>query len=141
MRFVPVVALCIAFATSVYAATPADAPVLHSTRADNGKTEMAAAPTLVQPGQSFTITGDCLTNIDSPEDVRVVLSFDRSNSTPGYGAVLATDQNVSPQGLAVRTPTTPDIGARVMDVRVFRVDSPQTEMCTAGRIRVGADIG
>ncbi len=71
-------------------------------------------------------------------DVRVVLKLDpqRGEDTPGYDAVMATDQTVESGTVRVRVPDVPGIANHTVDVKIFITDGHQTRSCDAGRIKI-----
>src|SRR5260370_13539685 len=67
--------------------------VLHSTLSSvTGENSGIAPPAAdVKPGETFTITGECITKVHSAESLRVVLTLaDTDAAMPGYRSVLAT---------------------------------------------------
>ncbi|HXJ01565.1 MAG TPA: hypothetical protein VNH44_10095 [Micropepsaceae bacterium] len=132
-------------AGTAYAATPpaddASGLVLHSTLGSvTGENSGITAPIgEVQPGETFVITGACVTRANSADNLRVVLTFaDAAASAPGYHSVVATDQEINASGLAVRVPDLPEAADRVFSVKVFRLDQAAPEICNAGSIRIGS---
>src|SRR5258706_1260203 len=115
--------------------------VLHSTLSSvTGENSGIAAPAAdVKPGETFTITGECITKVHSAESLRVVLTLaDTDAAMPGYRSVLATDQEIRAGGLFVRVPDMPEAANRVFQVKVFRLGQEAPEICDAGSIRTGA---
>jgi hypothetical protein len=115
--------------------------VLHSTLSSvTGVNSGIAAPIAdVKPGETFTITGECITRVHSAESLRVVLTLaDTDTAMPGYRSVLATDQEIRAGGLYVRVPDMPEAANRVFLVKVFRLGQEAPEICDAGTIRIGA---
>ena len=115
--------------------------VLHSTLSSvTGENSGIAVPAAdVKPGETFSITGECITKVHSAENLRVVLTIADSNAAmPGYRSVLATDQEIRAGGLYVRVPDLPEAVNRVFQVKVFRLGQEIPEICDAGSIRIGA---
>jgi hypothetical protein len=115
--------------------------VLHSTLGSvTGENSGIAAPAgEVQPGSTFVITGECVAQVQSADNLRVVLTFADTNPVlPGYRSVVATDQKIDAVGLAVRVPDLPEAANRVFSVKVFRLGEESPEMCNAGSIRIGS---
>jgi hypothetical protein len=138
-------AVVMACASAAYAVNPsaesASALVLHSTLDSvTGEISGIAAPIAeVKPGQTFTITGDCVARVNSADNLRVVLTFaDTANDTPGYRSMIATDQEIGAGGLSVRVPDLPEATNRVFSVKVFHLGHEAPEICNAGTIRIGA---
>jgi hypothetical protein len=114
--------------------------VLHSTLSSvTGENSGIATPIAdVKPGETFTITGECVTRVHSAESLRVVLTIADTDVAPGYRSVLATDQEIRPGGLFVRVPDMPEAANRIFQVKVFRLGHETPEICDAGSIRIGA---
>ncbi len=115
--------------------------VLHSTLSSvTGENSGIAAPVAdVKPGDTFTITGECVTRVHSADNLRVVLTIaDTDSALPGYRSVLATDQEIRAGGLHVRVPDLPEAANRVFQVKVFHLGQEAPEICDAGTIRIGA---
>ena len=102
-------------------------------------TSPAASGTIAQvkPGEQMTITGDCVTNVTSPDRLRVMLTLTGETAAASGYHVLATDQSIGTQGLNVRVPDLPETANRNFDVRVFRLDDGAPQICNAGTIHVG----
>ena len=84
--------------------------VLHTRAGQIAETDAKpGAAAQVAPGETVTITGDCVMPEESADDLRVVLTLadEASGSTPGFRSVLATDQVVRRDGLEVRVPDMP----------------------------------
>jgi hypothetical protein len=90
----------------------------------------------VRPGQTVTITGDCV-RAPSVEDLRVVLTL--ADGTMGYRAVMATDQRIHDGNLQVRVPDLPEADNRVFQIKVFRLGRQAPQICEAGAIRIDAE--
>src|SRR5689334_6437854 len=97
-------------ASAAYAVNPpvpaedASGLVLHSTLSSvTGENSGITAPIAdVKPGETLTITGECVMRVHSADNLRVVLTFAGSPAEmPGY-RVLATDQAIGADGLQVR---------------------------------------
>jgi hypothetical protein len=115
--------------------------VLHSTLGSvTGENSGIGAPAgEVQPGGTFVITGECVAQVKSADNLRVVLTFADSNpALPGYRSVVPTDQKIDAGGLAVTVPDLPEAANRVFSVKVFRLGAESPEMCNAGSIRIGS---
>ena len=114
--------------------------VLHSTlESVTGENSGIAAPVAdVKAGETFTIIGECVTRVQSAENLRVVLTLaDSDTGKPGYRSVLATEQEIGAGGLHVRVPDMPEAANRVFLVKVFRLGRETPEICDAGTIRIG----
>jgi hypothetical protein len=92
----------------------------------------------VRPGQTVTITGDCV-GAPSADNLRVVLTLADDAVTAGYRAVLATDQRIRDGNLQVRVPDMPGADNRVFQVKVFRLGDQMPQICEAGAIRIDAE--
>ncbi len=142
---IPVLGLaCTALLASSAVAQPLNPPsedatgvVLRSTVGEfSGRTGGAAEPVAeVRPGQTMTITGECV-RAPSTESLRVVLTI--ADGTTGYRAVLATDQRFRDGNLQVRVPDMPQSDNQVFQVRVFRLGEQTPQICEAGAIRIDA---
>jgi hypothetical protein len=144
----PTVLLSAAFLATAAAAQPATAPsedatgvVLRSTLgefAGRGAAAVDKPIAEVRPGETVTITGDCVSG-RSAESLRVVLTLAEraGGATTGYRAVLATDQRIRDGSLQVRVPNLPEAEDQVYQVRVFRLGEAP-EICRAGAIRIGS---
>ncbi len=140
----------LAFASFGSAAMAAVAPiaddsglVLHGTYGsdtDVTRTAATASPVGdVKPGETFAITGACVMELGSADNVRVVLTTaDATNGNPGYHAVIATDNSYRDNTLHVRTPDMAEVANRVFNVKLFIIDQDSPEICNAGAIRIGA---
>jgi len=117
--------------------------VLHSTLSSlTGERSGIVAPVAdVKPGETFTITGECVARVKSADKLRVVLTLADTFARPGYHALLATDQEIQPDGLEVRVPDVPDEASRVFLVQVFRLGQDMPQICDAGSIRIGGATG
>jgi len=117
-------------------------PVLHSTIGEfTGRNFGISGPVAdVRPGQTVTITGDCLARMPSADNLRVVLTMaaGADGTDPGYRAVVATDQRISEGALQVRVPDMPEAENHVFQVKIFRLDEQAPQICEAGSIRIGA---
>ena len=137
-------AACLMGVSTAYAVNPpaetASGLVLHSTLGSvTGENSGSAAPVgEVKPGETFTITGRCVTRTQSADRLRVVLTFaDGSADMPGYRSLVATDQEINADGLSVRVPDLPEAANRVFSVKVFRLRGNMPRICDAGSIRIG----
>ena len=92
----------------------------------------------VRPGQTVTITGDCV-SAPSADNLRVVLTLADDVITAGYRAVLATDQRIRDGNLQVRVPDMPGADNRIFQVKVFRLGEQTPQICEAGTIRIDAE--
>src|SRR5258707_4599974 len=117
-----------AYAGSAFAVKPpaenAAGLVLHSTLSSvTGENSGIAAPIAdVKPGETFTITGECITRVHSAENIRVVLTIaDTDTAMPGYRSVLATDQEIRPRGLFVLVADLPRAANQGVQVKGFRL--------------------
>src|SRR5258707_13508751 len=84
--------------------------VLHSTLGSvTGENSGIAAPIAdVRPGETFTITGDCVARVNSADNLRVVLTItDTGDAMPGYRSLIATDQEMAAGGLHGPVPDLP----------------------------------
>jgi hypothetical protein len=144
----PIVLLSAACLATSSIAQPVAAPsedatgvVLRSTLGEfSGRTASIDEPVAeVQPGETVTITGDCVAG-PSGDSLRVVLTLaGRADGTPtGYRAVLATDQRIHEGNLQVRVPNLPDAEDQLYQVKVFRLGDESAQICGAGTIRIGA---
>jgi hypothetical protein len=71
-------------------------------------------------------------------EVRVVLNFSADWAKElGYKGVLATDQVNDDGEVKIRVPDAPDMANHTMNVKVFVLHGSSTEMCDAGKVRVG----
>lgn len=111
--------------------------VLRSTVGEfSGRAPIPAEPIAeVRPGQTVTITGDCV-RAPSADELRVVLTL--AESTAGYRAVMATDQRIHDGNLQVRVPDMPEADNHVFQVKVFRLGQLAPQICEAGAIRIDA---
>lgn len=111
--------------------------VLRSTVGEfSGRSPIPAEPIAeVRPGQTVTITGDCV-RAPSADDLRVVLTL--TEGTAGYRAVMATDQRMHDGNLQVRVPDMPEADNHVFQVKVFRLGQQAPQICEAGAIRIDA---
>ena len=122
-------------------ADPATGLILHSMVSEfTGRNSDTTEPIAeVKPGETVTITGDCITRMPSAESLRVVLTLAMTpEGAPGYRAVLATDQHMESGSLQVRVPAVPNAENQVFQVKVFRLGQAAPETCDAGSIRIGA---
>jgi hypothetical protein len=135
------VAASTAFAVSPPATTDAEL-VLHSRLGDfTGRNAGAAgAAADIKPGETFSITGDCVADVVSADQLRVVLTFAGGTKAaePGFRSVLAIDQTIRDRSLQVRVPNMPETANRVFQVQVFTLGQAAPEVCEAGAIRIGA---
>ncbi len=134
-----------AISSSAYAVNPpsedASGLVLHSMLSEfTGRNSDTTEPVAeVKPGETVTITGDCITRVPSADSLRVVLTLAMTaEGTPGYRAVLATDQHIESGSLQVRVPDVPEAENQVFQVKVFRLGEATPQTCDAGSIRIGA---
>jgi hypothetical protein len=151
MRILKTVCLAAAFAfgaSATYAvnlpAEDASGVVLHSTLGSvTGENSGISAPVgEVQAGETFMITGECVSRVQSEDNLRVVLTFADNSSGAGYRSMVATDQQIQSDGLSVRVPDLPEAANQIFSVRVFRLGKDVPEMCNAGSIWiVGATQG
>jgi hypothetical protein len=142
------VAVMLTGAHAAFAVNPpaenASGLVLHSTLSSvTGENSGITAPVAeVKPGETFTITGECVTRANSAENLRVVLTFADTNAAmPGYRSLVATDQEIHEGGLSVRVPDLPEAANRVFSVKVFRLGQETPVICDAGSIRIGGATG
>jgi hypothetical protein len=135
-------------ASAAYAVNPpaenASGLILHSTVSsvsgiNSGIDDPVVAD--VKPGETFTITGDCIARVKSADNLRVVLTISDGETMPGYRSLIATEQEIGAGGLQVRVPDLPDATNRVFSVRVFRLGQEVPEICDAGAIRIGGTTG
>jgi hypothetical protein len=92
----------------------------------------------ILPGQTLSITGDCVTEVVSVDELRVVLTLtEAAGNDPGYRSVVAIDQAMHGDALQVRVPNIPESANRIFQVSVFMLRDPTPEMCRAGSIRIG----
>ena len=132
----------LACATSTYAvnlpAEDASGVVLHSTLGSiTGENSGISAPVGdVQAGETFMITGECVSRVQSADNLRVVLTFTDQSASAGYRSVVATDQEIQSDGLSVRVPDLPDAANQVFSVKVFHLGKEAPEVCNAGSIRI-----
>jgi len=133
-----------AFAVNPPAQNPSG-PVLHSTTGEfTGRDFDVTEPVAdVKPGETVTITGDCVARVPSADDLRVVLTTatGADGTAPGYRAVVATDQRMADGSLQVRVPDVPEAENHVFQVKIFRLDDKPPQICEAGAIRIGAQAG
>jgi hypothetical protein len=119
-----------------------NALVLHSTVSDfDGRSaDIVGAVSDVQPGQTLTITGECVMQEESADNLQVVLALaENQNTTPaGFHAVVATDQVLSGDDLHVRVPEMPQAANRIFQVKIFRLGTQSPEICDAGSVRIGS---
>src|ERR1041385_7804149 len=95
---------CIALilcASTAYAVNPpaedASGLILHSTVSSvSGVNSGIDDPVVadVKPGETFTITGDCIARVKSADNLRVVLTISDGETMPGYRSLIATDQMI-----------------------------------------------
>lgn len=145
MLIIAVTGALVLGASAAFAVNPpvenASGLVLHSTLGSvTGEKSGIASPIgEVQPGETFVITGECVTRAGSADNLRVVLTFsDAADSMPGYHSVVATEQEINAGGLSVRVPDLPEAANRIFSVKVFRLDRTAPEICDAGSIRIGS---
>lgn len=151
MRILRIVSLAVAIAVSASATYAVNLPaedasgvVLHSTLGSvtGGNSGITAPVGEVQAGETFMITGACVTAGQSAENLRVVLTFADDGAGAGYRSMVATDQQLQSDGLSVRVPDLPDADNKVFSVKVFRLGMEMPEICNAGSIRItGATQG
>ena len=102
-----------------------------------GENSGIAAPMAdVKPGETFTITGECVTRVHSAENLRVVLTLaDTDTAMPGYRSVLATEQEIGAGGLSMSAcPICRKPPTAFSQVKVFRLGQGD-----AGNLRCGHD--
>jgi len=90
----------------------------------------------VTRGQPLAIA---CTEVHKPSaDVRVVMQVTNitGETSPGYEAVLATDQKIERGMVHVRVPDVPGLAQHTVNIRVFVVDRMGTHRCDAGRVRI-----
>jgi hypothetical protein len=132
----------LASATSSYAvnlpAEDASGVVLHSTLGSiTGENSGISTPVGdVQAGETFMITGECVSRVQSADNLRVVLTFANQSTSAGYRSVVATDQEIQSDGLSVRVPDLPEAANQVFSVKVFHLGKDAPEVCNAGSIRI-----
>src|SRR3954470_9171404 len=142
LRAVSLAAMIAAGATASYAvnlpAEDASGVVLHSTLGSVTGENSGISPPAgdVQAGETFMITGECVSRVQSADNLRVVLTFADKDADAGYRSVVATDQEIQSEGLSVRVPDLPDAANRVFSVRVFHLGKDTPEICNAGSIRI-----
>ena len=150
MRILKIVCLAgamVASASATYAvnlpAEDASGIVLHSTLGSiTGDSGITAPTGEVQAGETFMITGECVSRVQSAENLRVVLTFADTGAAAGYRSMVATDQQIQSDGLSVRVPDLPEADNQVFSVKVFRLGKDTPEICNAGSIRItGATQG
>jgi hypothetical protein len=114
--------------------------VLKSTTGEfSGRVPIPSEPIAeVRPGETVTITGDCVSG-RSADSLRVVLTLADGVLTSGYRAVLATDQRIRDGNLQVRVPDMPEADNRVFQVKVFGLGDQAPQMCEAGAIRIDSE--
>ena len=119
-------------------AEDASGVVLHSTLGSvTGENSGISTPAGdVQAGETFMITGECVSRVQSADNLRVVLTFADKDADAGYRSVVATDQEIQSDGLSVRVPDLPEAANRVFSVRVFHLGKDAPEVCNAGSIRI-----
>jgi len=141
--------LSAAFAATTHAAFAVNAPVkdasglvLHSTlREFTGRSLGILGPaTDVKPGQTLSITGDCVAKVVSADRLRVVLTLADTTAT-GFRSVVPTEQMISGDTLQVLVPNMPEAANHTFQVEVFLLGEPMPAMCTAGSIRIGESTG
>ena len=147
IRKAPAAVVAAALLTGAAGAQPANAPsedatgvVLRSTQGEfSGRSTPATDPVAeVRPGETVTITGDCL-GTPSAENLRVVLTFaERADASSGYRSVLATDQRIRDGNLQIRVPDLPDVQDQILQVMVYRLGTAAPQICGAGAIRIDA---
>ena len=141
LKAVFLAAIATVAASASYAVNPpaedASGVVLHSTLGSiMGENSGISAPVGdVQAGETFMITGECVSRVQSADNLRVVLTFADRDADAGYRSVVATDQEIQSDGLSVRVPDLPDAANRVFSVRVFHLGK-DTQVCNAGSIRI-----
>src|SRR5262249_43736175 len=118
--------------------------VLHSTlgsiTGENSGISMPAGD--VQPGETFMITGECVSRGEAADNLRVVRPLADNSAGAGYRSLVATDQQIQSDGLSVRVPDLPEAANQVFSVKVFRLGQDAPEICNAGSIRItGATQG
>lgn len=141
-------ALCAALIVAASAANantsvePQNGVVLHTTEGAIAAESTTTAAD-VKPGDTFTITGDCIARDASADSLRVVLTLadQASGAAPGFRSAIATDQAIRGSNLEVRVPDLPQAANRIFDVRVFRLGSEEPLVCDAGSLRIGAATG
>ena len=145
MRILKILCLAAAIAVSAsatYAVSPpaedASGVVLHSTLGSiTGENSGITAPIgEVQAGETFMITGECVSRVQSADNLRVVLTFADTSAGAGYRSMVATDQQIQSDGLSVRVPDLPEADNQVFSVQVFRLGTEAPEICSAGSIRI-----
>jgi hypothetical protein len=109
--------------------------VLRSTVGEfSGRAPIPGEPVAeVRPGQTVTITGECV-RAPSADELRVVLTL--AEGTAGYRAVVATDQRMLDGNLQVRVPDMPEADNQVVQIKVFRLGEQNPQICEAGAIRI-----
>lgn len=124
-------------------APPSDSLILHSTLSEvTGRGPVnAERVTDVVPGQTLTITGDCVMRANEPNSLQVVLTLadEQDAASPGYRAVVPTDQEFGSTGLQVRVPNMPEAANHIFQVKIFHAGAQSPRVCDAGTIRIGAD--
>lgn len=118
--------------------------VLHSTLSDfDGRSASTGGDVSdVKPGQTLTITGECVMQVNSADNLQVVLALANSPGAAdaGFHAVIATDRELRGDDLQVRVPEMPQAANRVFQVKIFRLGAQTPEICDAGSIRIGGAV-
>lgn len=95
---------------------------------------------IVAPGEQIGVACEALQVAQQNSDVRVVLtvSVKPGEKSPGYGKVLATDQQVSNGGVRVKVPNLPNIADHTYDLTVYVMapSGAQAQTCDAGHVKV-----
>lgn len=117
--------------------------VLHSTHSEVTGRDSGAAEQItdVVASQTLTITGDYVMRANAPETLQVVLALANAEdaASPGYRAVVATDQEFGSTGLQVRVPNMPEAANHIFQVKVFQLGALAPRVCDAGSIRIGGE--
>lgn len=138
-------AALLASASAAFAVKPPvsveNALVLHSTvsDADGRSADIGGAVSDVRPGQTLSITGECVTQMGSADELQVVLALADAQSAgdTGFHAVIATDREFRGDALEVRVPELPQTANRIFQVKIFHLGAQTPEICDAGAIRIG----
>ncbi len=92
----------------------------------------------VAPGDEIVVACAPIENRDANSDVRVVLTISAmpDEVPPGYGKVLATEEQLSKYGVRVRVPDLPDLPNHTVNLNVYVVNSGSKQSCDGGHLKV-----